>query len=81
MTDPELADDWQPLASHMLIYEQGPQLTVLVDPDHPGVWRREPYASRLTTMAVDAEGRGGYLILFCGDEVVKIEPPAITVPA
>lgn len=65
----------------MLIYEQGPQLTVLVDPDHPDVWRQEPYASDLQQMAADAEEQGGYLILFCGDDVVRIEPPKITVPA
>lgn len=81
MTDPALADDWQPLRSHMLIYEQGPQMTVLVDPDYPQSWRGEFYRSGLQRMALDAELRGGYLILFCGDEIVKIEPERISAPA
>lgn len=81
MTDATLADEWQPLRSHMLIYDQGPQMTVLVDPDHPDVWRQEPYSSELRHMAEDAERRGGYLILFCGDDVLKIEPPVFTAPA
>ncbi|WP_312991004.1 hypothetical protein [Rhizobium populisoli] len=81
MTNPALADTWRPLTSHMLIYAQGPQMTVLVDPDHPDVWRHEPWFSGLQQIAKDVELEGGYLILFCGDEVVRIEPPKFSVPA
>ena len=56
-------------------------MTVLVDPDHSETWRQEPYSSDLQTMAADAQESGGYLILFCGDDVVKIEPPEISAPA
>ncbi|MDR6817826.1 hypothetical protein J2X76_003002 [Neorhizobium sp. 2083] len=80
MTDPDLSDDWQPFRSKMLVYDQGPQLTVLVDPDHPDVWKHKPYFSDLQAWAEAAEARGGYLILFCGDSVVKIEP-GVTAPA
>ena len=73
MTDPAMPDHWQPLRSHMLVYEQGPQVTVLVDPDHPDVWLQAPYSAELQRMAETAEERGDYVILFCGDEVKKIE--------
>lgn len=81
MTHPAVTDDWQPLKSHMLIYEQGPQMTILVDPDYAHIWRQEPYKSDLQRMAADADERGGYLILFCGEEVVKIEPTIVSAPA
>ncbi|CAN7716573.1 hypothetical protein [Neorhizobium sp. LjRoot104] len=64
----------------MLVYDQGPQLTVLVNPHHPATWRQEPYSSDLKDWARAAEARGHYVILFCGDEVVKIEP-GVTAPA
>jgi uncharacterized protein len=65
----------------MLIYRQGKQMTVLVDPAHPESWRRQPYRSELVQMAAEAESGGGYLILFCGDEIVKIEPTLVIEPA
>jgi Fe-S-cluster containining protein len=76
MTDAGMAETWQPLRSRMLVYKQGPQLTVLVDPDHAGAWKAEPYFSELQNFAEAAEACGEYVILFAGDEVVKIEPAA-----
>jgi hypothetical protein len=73
MTDENLPDAWQPLTSHMLVYEQGPQLTILVDPDHPQAFAAEPYSSDLDRWAERAESEGRYVILFCGDSVTKIE--------
>jgi hypothetical protein len=73
MTDETLPDTWRPLTPHMLVYEQGPQLTILVDPDYPDIFTQEPYRSDLDRWAQHAEGEGRYVILFCGDEVRKIE--------
>lgn len=73
MTDDTLSDAWQPLSAHMLVYEQGPQLTILVDPDHPEIFAQEPYRSELDRWAQDAEDEGRYVILFCGENVRKIE--------
>ena len=80
MTDPRIPEAWQPLTSKMLVYEQGPQLTVLVDPDHPDVWKQAPYRSDLNDWAEATQARGHYVILFCGDDVMKIEP-GLTAPA
>ncbi|CDN56903.1 Blr5563 protein (plasmid) [Neorhizobium galegae bv. officinalis bv. officinalis str. HAMBI 1141] len=80
MTDPGVPEVWQPLTSKMLVYEQGAQLTVLVDPDHPDVWKQAPYRSDLNDWAEAAQARGHYVILFCGDDVMKIEP-GVTAPA
>lgn len=56
----------------MMIYRQGPQITVLVDPDYPDIWRSEPYHRQLRAWADAAEPDGGYVIVFCQDDVFKI---------
>lgn len=73
-TDGGLGPHWDPSVSHMMVYRQGPQFTVLVDPRYPQAWCAEPYLSELKERA--GADLGGYVIVFIGDEVVKIEPPA-----
>ncbi|WLR91499.1 hypothetical protein [Shinella zoogloeoides] len=72
MTDASLGEVWEPSRSHMMVYRQGPQITVLVDVDHPDIWRREPYRSQLQAWADEAEPEGGYVIVFWQDDVFKI---------
>ena len=72
MTDEALDEAWAPSRSHMMIYRQGPQITVLVDPDHPDIWRREPYRAQLHRWARRAELAGGYVIVFWRDDVFKL---------
>jgi hypothetical protein len=72
MTDEELGEEWDPSRSHMMIYRQGPQLTLLVDPDHPEIWRSEPYHTQLRAWASESEPTGGYVIVFWQDDVFKI---------
>lgn len=72
MTDHELGPEWEPTVANMMVYGQGDQLTVLVDPDHPQSWRQEPYTTQLTSWATEAAGRGGYVIVFAGDDVYKV---------
>lgn len=74
MTRPDLGPEWDPLVSRMMIYEQGPQTTVLVDPDHPALWREAPYKAQLEAWAKVAAEEGGYVIVFVGDTVFKVEP-------
>lgn len=72
LTDLRLAPEWDPLVSRMMVYQQGPQTTVLVDPDHPPLWQRAPYKAQLEAWARQAEANGGYVIVFVGDEVFKV---------
>jgi hypothetical protein len=72
MTDEALGHEWEPSQSHMMIYRQGPQITVLADPDFPDLWRGEPYMPQLRAWADEAAVSGGYVIVFWRDEVVKI---------
>lgn len=72
-TEPLLGTHWDPAVSHMMIYVQGPQTTVLVDPAHPAIWQQEPYFGELRQRAGEARRRGGYLIVYVGDDVTVVE--------
>jgi len=72
MTDHDLGEEWEPSRSHVMIYRQGPQITVLADPDFPDVWRQDPYLPQLQSWAEEAARSGGYVIVFWRNEVVKI---------
>lgn len=72
--DASLGAEWDPLVSHMMIYRQGPQMTVLVDPDHAEIWRQAPYLPQLEDWARDHEESGGYIIVFAGEAVFKVDP-------
>lgn len=71
-TSASLGPEWNPAETGMMVYVQGPQTTVLVDPALPDAWKREPYAARLRQWAAEAEPLGGYVIVFVGDAVFKI---------
>jgi uncharacterized protein len=73
MTDNHLGDEWEPAKTHMMVYTQGPQVTVLVDPAYPDAWKLEPYNTQLRGWAKQTEERGGYIIVFVGDDVFKVE--------
>ncbi|MBB4006379.1 hypothetical protein [Allorhizobium taibaishanense] len=69
-----IGPEWHPQDSHMMVYGQGAQVTVLVDPAFPDVWQRPPYSDQMRRWASQAEPKGGYVIVFIGDTVVKISP-------
>lgn len=72
-TDATLGEEWNPERAKMMVYEQGPQITVLVDPAYPEIWKNEPYRTQLRHWAAAAEGDKGYVIVFCQDDVFKID--------
>lgn len=72
--DEGLGPEWEPARSGMMVYVQGAQVTVLVDPENPERWRQEPYAGQFGRWAGRIEESGGYIIVFAGDAVFKVEP-------
>lgn len=74
MTEKDLGPEWEPSVANMMVYRQGPQVTVLVDPAHPAIWKSAPYAAQLRQWAKAEEARGGYVIVFAGDAVFKVDP-------
>jgi hypothetical protein len=73
MINEQLGPEWEPATAKMMVYGQGKQITVLVDPDYPSAWKEEPYATQLRQWAADADRHGNYIIVFVGDEVFKIK--------
>lgn len=74
MLNEQLGPEWEPAKTHMMVYRQGPQMTVLVDPAFPEAWRQEPHFTQLSQWAGEVEELEAYIIVFVGDEVFKIEP-------
>ena len=72
-TSGALGPEWNPIKAGMMVYVQGPQTTVLVDPAFPDAWKREPFAAQLRQWATDVETDGGYVVVFVGDDVFKIQ--------
>ena len=72
MIDETLGPEWEPAVSHMMVYGQGAQITILADPDHPALWKSEPYRSALREWSHRAASAGGYLVSFWRNEVTKI---------
>ncbi|WP_246752804.1 hypothetical protein [Sinorhizobium sp. BG8] len=77
MTHEALGAEWEPSRSKMMIYSQGPQTTVLVAPERPDAWKQEPYHLQLRILANKVEAESGYLIVFVGDDVTKVEPEVL----
>lgn len=71
-TDEDLGDPWEPARSHMMVYRQGSQITVLVDPDFPESWKQAPYDETLKRWARE-DRDGQYVIVFVGEAVFKVE--------
>jgi len=65
LLSPALGDEWKPTTSHMVLGYMAEADIVLVytDPDHSGVWRREPYYSRIKKWAVPSD-TGGYVVIW-----------------
>lgn len=73
MSDAGIDEAWEPARCHMMVYRQGKQITVLVDPQHPEAWLREPYRDSLHRWAREARADGGYVIVYAGDALSVIE--------
>lgn len=72
-TDASLGPEWEPVVSGMMLYAQGPQLTVLVDPEHAEDWRRGPYLGELEARARALKAAGGYVVVYVGDAVTVVK--------
>ena len=76
ISDARIGPEWEPAICHMMVYAQGQQITVLVDPGYPDAWTCEPYHRQLRQWAAEVAPSGGYIIVYVGDDPVKIEAEA-----
>lgn len=72
-TDPMLGDVWEPRVSRMMMYGQGPQLTVLVEPEAGAIWREAPYLGWLEARARLLKPMGGYVVVYAGEAVSVVK--------
>lgn len=72
-TDATLGDEWDPRVSRMMMYGQGPQLTVLVEPEAAAIWREAPYRGWLEARARAVKPEGGYVVVYAGEEVSVVK--------
>lgn len=72
-TDATLGDEWEPGVSRMIMYAQGPQLTVLVEPEADAIWREAPYLGWLEARAQAVKTEGGYVVVYAGEEVSVVK--------
>jgi hypothetical protein len=57
----------------MMMYGQGPQLTVLVEPEAAAIWREAPYLGWLEARARVLKPMGGYVVVYAGEEVSVVQ--------
>ncbi len=72
-TDPALGEEWDPRVSRMMLYAQGPQLTVLVEPEAAAIWRDAPYRDWLEGNARSLKPAGGYVVVYAGEDVAVVK--------
>ncbi len=72
-TDAALAPEWEPQISRMMLYRQGPQLTVLVEPEAGSIWRETPYLEWLEAQARVLKAQGGYVVVYAGEAVSVVK--------
>ncbi len=72
-TDPTLGDEWEPRVSRMMLYVQGPQLTVLVEPEAGEIWQEAPYRGELEERAGALKARGGYVVVYAGENATVVK--------
>jgi hypothetical protein len=72
-TDGALGPEWAPSVSRMMMYAQGPQLTLLVEPEAGAIWREAPYLGELEARARLLKSRSGYVVVYAGEEVAVVK--------
>jgi uncharacterized protein len=72
-TDETVGAEWEPRVSRMMLYAQGPQLTVLVEPEAGAIWQEAPYRDWLEAKARVLKALGGYVVVYAGEEVSVVK--------
>jgi hypothetical protein len=71
---PELGPEWRPDRSHLVLYLDGSQLVVNVDPDHKDAWRREPFRAAIRAWAERGLAEGLQIVVKTKRNVVAVLP-------
>ena len=71
-----IGEHWKPALSRMMLTynPDALRLSVYVDPDRAGAWRKDPYYADLKTWARNAVATKSQIAVFVGDDVTMILP-------
>ena len=69
---PDLAEDWKPSVSRMVLRIEGPGVFVHVDLDHPDAWKKEPYYARLKRIAQGLWHGMSNVIVYVGTQLTVV---------
>ena len=71
-----LGPEWRPLTSRMILFfeKNTDRLAVHVDPEHAGVWRREPYYRQLKGWSREATAIGRQIVVYIRRKAIVILP-------
>lgn len=71
---PDLADDWKPSISKMVLRIEGPGVFVHVDPDARGAWKKQPYYRGLKKTSEGLWNGTAHVIVYEGHDITVIFP-------
>ena len=76
LQDARIGEHWKPSKSRMLLTYNptAGRLSINVDPDRPGAWRKEPYYSDLKKWAQNAVATKNQVCVFIDNDVTVILP-------
>src|SRR5438094_347096 len=61
---PALGEEWKPMTSHLVLgyMTEADIIVIYTDPDHPDIWRTEPYYARIRKWAASTDK--GYVLIW-----------------
>jgi hypothetical protein len=73
---PDLAEEWKPAVSRLIISSEihGGTITVFVDPARPDAWRRQPYYASLQDWSRRALPKHGHVVVRVGGKSIVVLP-------
>lgn len=76
LTQARIGEHWRPANSKMVIAFAtiGKIMTVIVDPDRPDAWRKEPYYSDIKNWARAGAKKQGHICVSQGHEMIIVTP-------
>lgn len=78
MEDADMGPEWKPNKSKMVLAHLAEdRLAVYVDPGAPGVWRKEPYLSRLVALAKAGIQNNAILKIIVSNQTLVILPDRV----
>jgi hypothetical protein len=74
LTNAQLGEEWKPDRSRIVLRMAGSRIAVLVDPQRPDAWRRDPFYATIKRWAAAAVAHRGEVVVHVANRVHVIFP-------